>query len=302
MTRRMIKIELDRFPGYTALIQVKEDDICLVLAGKKYREYFLLSPGYEGKSILNGLSDTEKATLCTSVFNKAKKKKEFTYFRKALRRDRGISWIQVRASYLKDMEEFPVFIAVAEDVTDILMTRAHLEEAASSLERENRELNRRMSCQKVTEAESARAMVEAPKVYIRTFGYFDVFINGKVFEFTSKKGKELLAILVDRNGGMCTAEEAISILWENEPLDKAMTGRYRQIAWRLKKTLERAGIGDIVISKRTGKYVDTSRFECDLYQFLNGQEKYKKLFHHHYMTNYSWGENTLAILEAMKNE
>lgn len=139
-----------------------------------------------------------------------------------------------------------------------------------------------------------------PSIFIRTFGYFDVFINGKVLDFPSKKCKELLAVLVDRNGGICTTEEAISILWENEPMDKSTQNRYRQIVMRLKHILAEAGIEDIVVSKRGGKCVDKTRFDCDFYLFLQGNEKYRSIFHYIYMANYSWGESTLAILSAMK--
>ncbi|WP_125141770.1 AfsR/SARP family transcriptional regulator [Clostridium transplantifaecale] len=139
-----------------------------------------------------------------------------------------------------------------------------------------------------------------PQVYIRTFGYFDVFVNGKILGFPSKKGKELLAILVDRRGGSCSTEEAVSILWENEPMSRRSTGRYRQTVLRLKKILDEADIGEILITKRGERCVDTSRFSCDLNQYLSGEEKYSNLYHGLYMMNYSWGENTLAMLSAVK--
>ena len=44
-------------------------------------------------------------------------------------------------------------------------------------------------------------MPEKPKVYIQTFYGFDVFVNGRVIYFPSKKSKELLAILINQRGG-----------------------------------------------------------------------------------------------------
>ena len=41
-------------------------------------------------------------------------------------------------------------------------------------------------------------MPEKPKVYIQTFYGFDVFVNGRVIYFPSKKSKELLAILINQ--------------------------------------------------------------------------------------------------------
>ena len=44
-------------------------------------------------------------------------------------------------------------------------------------------------------------------VEIRTFGGFDVFADGRMVTFKQKKCKELLAVLVDKEGeGMSRAE------------------------------------------------------------------------------------------------
>ena len=36
--------------------------------------------------------------------------------------------------------------------------------------------------------------------------------------------------------------------------------------------------------------------QCDLYNYLSGEEEYAQLFKGSYLNNYSWGENTLAEL------
>lgn len=51
------------------------------------------------------------------------------------------------------------------------------------------------------------------RVFIKTFGRFDVFVDGLAIHFKSSKSKELLALLVDNQGGVITMEVAISILW-----------------------------------------------------------------------------------------
>ena len=58
------------------------------------------------------------------------------------------------------------------------------------------------------------------KIWIRTFGTFDVFLDGVPIRFPSAKAKELLALLVDRRGGSLTAEQAIGYLWEDRAIDK----------------------------------------------------------------------------------
>ena len=58
-------------------------------------------------------------------------------------------------------------------------------------------------------------MPEKPKVYIQTFYGFDVFVNGRVIYFPSKKSKELLAILVNQRGGSVSLAQVVHILYEN---------------------------------------------------------------------------------------
>lgn len=56
-----------------------------------------------------------------------------------------------------------------------------------------------------------------PRIEIRTFGYFDMFVDGRPIAFRSEKAKELLALLVDRRGGFVTSADIITALWEDEP-------------------------------------------------------------------------------------
>ena len=62
-------------------------------------------------------------------------------------------------------------------------------------------------------------------VQIRTFGHFDLFVDGVTVLFHSEKAKELLALLADRRGGFLTAREAVSCLWENDPADNITLAR-----------------------------------------------------------------------------
>lgn len=68
-------------------------------------------------------------------------------------------------------------------------------------------------------------MRESNTVSIRTFGYFDVFVGENPIAFRNKKSKELFALLVDRKGGYVTSEEAISFLWEDEPVNTLTLSR-----------------------------------------------------------------------------
>lgn len=133
-------------------------------------------------------------------------------------------------------------------------------------------------------------------VFIRTFGYFDVFVDDKPIAFRNKKSKELLALLVDRRGGYVSSEEAISFLWEDETANPVTLARYRKVALRLKNMLEEYGISEIVESVDGKRRIVAENVKCDLFDYLSGREEYEKLFKGSYLTNYSWGENTLAEL------
>jgi hypothetical protein len=136
----------------------------------------------------------------------------------------------------------------------------------------------------------------APRVFARTFGHFDLFVGTTPITFSSGKEKELMALLIDRNGGTLSSSEAISYLWEDESVDERTSARYRKLAMGLKRTLEKYGISDILISHNGVRSVNTAAIRCDYYEFLAGNEKYRKAFHNAYMTDYSWGEETLATL------
>lgn len=148
----------------------------------------------------------------------------------------------------------------------------------------------------VEEQEKPKDSAKAGAVTIRTFGYFDVFVDDKAVAFRNKKSKELFALLVDRKGGFVTSEEAISFLWEDDPVNSVTLSRYRKVALRLKNTLEEYGIADVVEVVDGKRRIDTEKVQCDLYDYLSGKEEHSSLFKGSYLSNYSWGETTLAEL------
>lgn len=136
------------------------------------------------------------------------------------------------------------------------------------------------------------------KIYIRTFGYFDVFVDEKPIAFRNKKSKELFALLVDRRGGYVSSEEAISFLWEDEAVNAVTLARYRKVALRLKNILEEYGITDVMETVDGKRRIVTEKVRCDLYDYLSRNEEYAQLFKGSYLTNYSWGETTLGELTS----
>ena len=139
------------------------------------------------------------------------------------------------------------------------------------------------------------------KITIRTFGFFDVFVDGEAVMFKNAKEKELLALIVDRNGGIVTTEEAITYLFDGINDVRTKT-KYRKVAMFLQRTLELYGISNIIRSAKGNRSLDTSLVECDYYEFLKGNPKYRELFGDAYMSGYDWANETLNMLFAMTSD
>ena len=134
------------------------------------------------------------------------------------------------------------------------------------------------------------------KITVRTFGYFDVFVDDKPIMFKSQKAKELLALLVDRQGGTVTSEQIIATLWEGRPNDAATQSLCSKTAKTLEKELRSNGAEQMLVSTRTAKMVDVSTFDCDLYRLLDGKSRDGEKFIGEYMMEYSWAEERMALL------
>ena len=141
-------------------------------------------------------------------------------------------------------------------------------------------------------------MPEKPKVYIQTFCGFDVFVTDKVIYFPSKKSKELLAILVSQRGGSVSLGQVVHILYENLQ-ESAAKRNIRVIYHRLHRTLEEYGCEDMLIHKRGVFSVNTEWFECDLYEFMKGNEAYLAVYTGNYMTEYPWASDTIPYLDTI---
>ncbi|MBR1742565.1 MAG: response regulator [Lachnospiraceae bacterium] len=134
------------------------------------------------------------------------------------------------------------------------------------------------------------------RIFIKTFGYFDVFVDNSPIMFRSGKAKELLALLVDRQGGTVNTEQIICTLWEDRPNDEATQNLCCKTTKALKKELREHGIEELLVMNRSMKRVDTEYFSCDLYELLEEDELARKKFVGDYMLEYSWAEERMAGL------
>ncbi len=128
------------------------------------------------------------------------------------------------------------------------------------------------------------------------FGNFEVFKDGSIVRFSRSLSKEVFAYLIDRRGAGCTVQEICSVIWENRPVDTNLKSQCRVILSSLRKDLEQAGAGQVLV--KSGNYwrVDTDRISCDYYDYLLDRERRENMYNGEYMSQYSWAENTSGRL------
>lgn len=145
----------------------------------------------------------------------------------------------------------------------------------------------------------ARLLAQGMKkrVRIRTFGRFDLFIDEKVVHLSNLKAKELLALCVDHRGGIVTMEEAIDKLWEERVYDSRVKNLYRKAVMYLKQIFRQYGVEGVFITNRGSCNISREKVDCDYFELLDGKESNGEERIGYYLSEYSWAEETAALLE-----
>ena len=130
---------------------------------------------------------------------------------------------------------------------------------------------------------------KTPHISIKTFGYFDVFIDGEVLSFPRSKAKELLAFLVDRRGANVSRGDAFAALYENTDYNRSMQKQFDVVIRSLRQTLKDNGISEIFEMHSGTMRVVPEYFQCDLFDFLDGDVDAWKSWCGEYMGSYAWG-------------
>jgi two-component SAPR family response regulator len=128
---------------------------------------------------------------------------------------------------------------------------------------------------------------------VRCFGNFEVYVKEEKLAFKRLKTKELFAYLIDRNGAGMTAKQICAVLFPDDTDDTKNSAYLRQLFMDLKNTLKSVGAEAVLCHETPCYRVDTSLIKCDYISYL---ETGKPEFHGEYMTQYSWAEETCAML------
>ena len=121
------------------------------------------------------------------------------------------------------------------------------------------------------------------KLQMKCFGNFEVFHNGQPLKFTYSKSKELFAYLVDREGSAININELNAVLWEEDH-----TSYLRNLISDIQKTLAAIGASDVFIKRHNECYIDTTKVDCDAYEYKNNNPEAIRMYRGEYMYQYSW--------------
>ena len=126
-----------------------------------------------------------------------------------------------------------------------------------------------------------------PKVFARTFGDFELFINDVPVLFKSKKSKELLAYLVHKRGGVASKKEIAAALFNDDY--SLSTQSYKMRIFReLLETLSDYGAEKILVKGFNQYAVDVTKYACDVYDYDKGLPTAVNAYKGAYMAQYEW--------------
>lgn len=124
---------------------------------------------------------------------------------------------------------------------------------------------------------------------VSCFGNFEVTYKGIPIKFKYGKTKQMFAYLIDRKGAVVSTKEIMAAICEDDEKESYM----RNIKEDLINTFRLLGIEQALVQEWGKIGVNKDKIDCDYYDYLQGN---KQRFHGEYMSQYSFGEETLAVL------
>jgi len=133
-------------------------------------------------------------------------------------------------------------------------------------------------------------------VRIQTMPDFHLFVDGAEIRLGNTKYAEMLAAIV-ASGGSVSSSNLSFLLWEDSALTEKTMNAFRVAFSRLKSILEGNGIGYILHSDKTTRYLDKNAVSCDFFDLLDGKEEAIKSYKGFFLEEYAWSE---SIKEKLK--
>lgn len=135
------------------------------------------------------------------------------------------------------------------------------------------------------------------RMFIRTFGNFEIRIDGVPVTLKRAKTRELIAYLIDRNGSMVDDTELLRALWGKN--DAASKSYLRMLKVEALKIFDEAGCGNAVVKQRGYMGICTDVVPCDYFDALRSQDPEGSGYSGEYMSQYAWAARTRAALSRM---
>jgi len=130
------------------------------------------------------------------------------------------------------------------------------------------------------------------KVFFRCFGNFEIFVNEKPLDFKYSKSKELVALLFDKRGAMCSNNEIMANLWEDDEHQSYL----KQLRKDIDDTFTSIGCANLIL-KQPGKLaIAFNEIDSDLKDWQEGKLSGINAYRGEYMAQYSWAEETNGFL------
>ena len=144
--------------------------------------------------------------------------------------------------------------------------------------------------------------VSPAHIYIKAFGYFDVYADDKPISFKLAKSKEILAYLVDKQGSGVTRADLFAAIWEGGLYDRRMQKQLDVYIRSLRDSLREYGVEEILAIEKGTLRVRPETFVCDAYLFFAGDSDTINAYRGEYMSAYSWASMTESILSWKINQ
>ena len=149
--------------------------------------------------------------------------------------------------------------------------------------------------------EKMRLLVQRQKkgVYVQMFGRFNVMKDGAPVPLRGK-AKEILAYILVKRGKEVSNEEIYSAIWESREYSNVHMKVYYNALRRLKDSLQKYELQDIIFSTARGQMANTDIYDCDYYAWQDDNAGKNERFEGEFMTEYSWGEYILGNMVSEK--
>lgn len=137
--------------------------------------------------------------------------------------------------------------------------------------------------EEISELDKTIDLTSTKKLQIKCFGNFEIFHDGEPVKFSYQKSKEVFAYLIDREGSLINMNEINAVMWEEDH-----KSYLRNLIADIQQTLKSIDCSDIFIKKRNGCAIDTSKVDCDAYEYKKDNPNAIRMYRGEYMIQYPW--------------